>query len=86
MEKTGQCLYEGSCPAVKELDSGDFIVVGKVTTATQWAREVAEELGLGIAPGEDAVIVPRAVMLEGLAPAPSGSLGGYGVGPSDDEG
>lgn len=64
MEKTSQCLHENSCPAVKELDSGDFLVIGKVITAEQWARTVAEELGLSVGPDEAAVIVPAAVMHE----------------------
>lgn len=62
MENTGECLHENSCPAVRRMDNGDYIVVGKLIMSGTLSGAVAKELGLGIGPDETAVIVPASVM------------------------
>lgn len=62
MENTGKCLHENSCPAVKETDQGDYLVIGRIVREGVFAEELARNYGLGIALDEVAVIVPRDVM------------------------
>ncbi|MEV3857761.1 hypothetical protein AB0J38_25975 [Streptomyces sp. NPDC050095] len=54
------CATGETCPAVLELDNGDYLVIG-----TQPTREQLDALprhGAGVGPGELALVVPRAVM------------------------
>lgn len=62
-----KCLYENSCPAVKELPDGSFLVIGKKRDGSGAAAVgVARDNGLSVAEDESAVFVPRDVMLEEL--------------------
>ena len=66
MENTGKCLHENSCPAVKETDQGDYLVIGRIVREGTFASVLATELGLGVGVDEVAVIVPAHVMLRGM--------------------
>lgn len=59
-----------TCPDLLELDSGDFLVIGKTPGAPNiTARELAKH-SASIGPGEQAVILPRAVLLAARADIP----------------
>ena len=60
---TDRCAGQSSCPAVLALDNGDYLIIGKAPGVPNIsARELAQH-GAGIGPDEQAVIVPRDVVL-----------------------
>ncbi|MCX3059590.1 hypothetical protein [Streptomyces beihaiensis] len=52
-----------TCPDVLELRSSDFMVIGKAPGVPHVTAAELREHGAGIGPGEQAVIIPRDVML-----------------------
>jgi hypothetical protein len=57
-----RCTGQSSCPAVLALDTGDYLIIGKVPGVPNIsARELAQH-GAGIGPGEQAVILPADVL------------------------
>lgn len=64
---SGECLHENSCPAVKELRDGSFLVIGKrADPEYRDAAECARHLNLPVGDDEHAVFVPRSVVLDAL--------------------
>ncbi|WP_372352657.1 hypothetical protein [Streptomyces sp. KL116D] len=56
----GACNGETLCPAVTQLDNGDYLIVGKLPTREHLDGLSGIEVGIG--PDEAVVILPRAVM------------------------
>ncbi|WP_329214908.1 hypothetical protein OG352_05495 [Streptomyces sp. NBC_01485] len=52
-----------NCPDVLELHSGDFMVIGNAPGVPNIRPAEMSEHGASIGPGEQAVIVPREVLL-----------------------
>jgi hypothetical protein len=63
-----------SCPDVLELDTGDYLIIGKTPGVPNIsARELAQH-GASIGPDEQAVIVPRDVVLAAARDITEGTL------------
>ncbi|MFE5111313.1 hypothetical protein [Streptomyces sp. NPDC056663] len=57
------CTGESCCPAVLELDNGDYLVIGKIPTQAQ-LDDLPQSVGIG--PGEVTLALPRAVMRDAV--------------------
>jgi hypothetical protein len=71
---TDRCTGETSCPDILQLDTGDYLIIGKTPGVPNIsARELAQH-GASIGPGEQAVIVPRDVVLAAARDITEGTL------------
>lgn len=59
-----ECLSDTNCPAIIEMDDGDYFVVGKIVYLRKSEWERVKELGASIGSDELAVIVPRNVVVD----------------------
>jgi len=56
-----------SCPEIWELDNGDVAIIGTNLTSAYDGRLPS---GVGIAPGEDLVVIPRSTIVSAKADIP----------------
>jgi hypothetical protein len=69
-----RCTGQSSCPDVLALDTGDYLIIGKAPGVPNIsARELAQH-GAGIGDDEQAVIVPRDVVLAAARDITEGTL------------
>jgi hypothetical protein len=66
-QELGNTTGDTTCPEMWELDNGDVVVIGTELTSAYAGRLPA---GVGIAPGERLVVIPRSTIVSAKADIP----------------
>jgi hypothetical protein len=69
-----RCTGQSSCPDVLALDNGDYLIIGKVPGVPNISARELAQYGAGIGDDEQAVIVPRDVVLAAARDITEGTL------------
>jgi len=60
---TDRCTGQSSCPDILQLDTGDFLIIGKTPGVPNISARHLAQHGASIGPDEQAVIVPYDVVI-----------------------